>query len=169
MANLTNKQQLRLKSSIKDINKRLTEIKDKFDLFHFIFFPGLRLVNHFSDRITFYSPESLNDEDLFIYTSNLNNTFRRSQTGPADITVITDGGVKANSSAAAVIHIWKDNTVINCLKAHATNITPLEAKLMAICIGLTSILDNNDIQCITVVTDSLVAGQKIINSGDQPL
>jgi len=44
----------------------------------------------------------------------------------------------------------------------------LEAKLIAIHIGLISILDNNNVQHITVVTDSLAAGQKILNSGNQP-
>jgi len=132
MANLTNKQQSKLKSSIKDINKRLTEIKNEFNPFHSIFHPGLRLVNHFSNRITFYSPKSSNDEGLFIYTSNLNNTFRRSQTAYADIAVITDGSVKTNGLAAAAAYIWKDNTVINHLKAHATNITPVKTELMAI-------------------------------------
>ena len=40
---------------------------------------------------------------------------------------------------------------------------------MAICIGLTSIIDNNDIQYIIVVTNLLAAGQKIINSSNQLL
>jgi len=105
MANLTNKQQSRLKSPIKDVNERLSKIKDKFDPFYFIFSPGLRLVNHFSNRITFHFPESLNDEGLFTHMSNLNNAFRRSQTGPTDIAVITDGSVKANGSATSAAHI----------------------------------------------------------------
>jgi len=41
MANLISKQQFKLKSPIKDINKRLTEIKDEFDPFHPIFHPSL--------------------------------------------------------------------------------------------------------------------------------
>jgi len=44
----------------------------------------------------------------------------------------------------------------------------VEAKLMAICMGFMSILDNK-VQHIIVIADSLVAGQKIISSGDQPL
>jgi len=41
LANLTNKQKSKLKSPIKDISKRLIEIKDEFDPFHSIFHPGL--------------------------------------------------------------------------------------------------------------------------------
>jgi len=169
MANFMNKQQFKLKSPIKDINERLTEIKNEFDPFHSIFYPGLQLVNHFSDRITFHSSKSTNNKDLFIHTSNLNNAFKKSQTAPTDITVITDGSVKANGSAVAVAHIWKDNIVISCLKAQASNVTSIEAELMAIHIGLTLILDNKNVQHIIIITDSLVLGQKIINSGDQPL
>ena len=39
-------------------------------------------------------------------------------------------------SATAITHVWKDNKVITRLKAYANNVTPLEAELMAIYIGL---------------------------------
>jgi len=41
LANLTSKQKLKLKSPIKDVSERLNKIKDEFDLFYFIFHPGL--------------------------------------------------------------------------------------------------------------------------------
>ena len=77
LAKLTSKQKLKLKSPIKDVSKRLTEIKNKFDPFHPIFHPGLRLVDHFSDRIVFYSPESSNDKGLFVHSSKLNIAFNK--------------------------------------------------------------------------------------------
>jgi len=40
---------------------------------------------------------------------------------------------------------------------------------MAICLGLTPVLDNNDVQHVTIVIDSLAAGQKILNFSNQPL
>jgi len=88
LANFTCKQQSKLKSPIKDVNKRLSEIKDEFKSFHPIFHPGLWVINHFSDRITFYSPELSNDEGLFIHSSKLDNIFRKTQTAPTDIAVI---------------------------------------------------------------------------------
>jgi len=113
LANLTSKQKLKLKSPIKDISKRLTEIKDEFDPFYSIFHPGLQLVNHFSDRIIFYSPKSSNDESLFVYSSKLDVAFNETQKAPVDITVITDGSVKIIGSTTAITHIWKDNKVTN--------------------------------------------------------
>ena len=105
MANFTNKQKLKLKSPIKDVSERLSEVKDKFDSFHPIFHPSLRLVNHFSNRIVFHSPESSNDEGLFVHSSKLDIAFSKMQTAPADIAIITDGSVKATGSATAITYI----------------------------------------------------------------
>ena len=48
------------------------------------------------------------------------------------------------------------------------NITSVKAKLMAICISFTFTLDNNDICCITVVTDFLITTKKILESHTHP-
>jgi len=127
---------LKLKSPIKDISKRLNEIKDEFDPFHTIFYPGLRLVDHFSDRIVFHSLELSDDEGLFIHSSKLNLAFEKTQKSPKNIAIIADGSVKSSGSTTAIAHIWRDNKVIARLKAHTYNVTPLEAELMAIHIGL---------------------------------
>ena len=95
LANLTNKQKLKLKSPIKDISEKLTEIKDEFDPFHFIFHPGLQLIDHFSNRIVFYTPKSSNNKGLFVHSEKLNVAFDKTQKALADIAVITDRSVKA--------------------------------------------------------------------------
>jgi len=53
LSNLTDKQKMKLKSPISDINNHLSEINDSFIPFHFIFSPGLRLVDHFSKKFPF--------------------------------------------------------------------------------------------------------------------
>jgi len=132
LANLTNKQMSKLKSPIKDVSERLNEIKDEFDPYHPIFHPGLCLVDHFSSRIVFHSPTSSSDEALFDHSSKLNLAFERVQKSSNDIAVISDGSVKAVGSATAVAHVWKDNKVIDTLKAHTSNVTSIEAEIMAI-------------------------------------
>ena len=169
LANLTNKQKLKLKSPIKDVSKRLNEIKDEFDPYHIIFHPSLRLVDHFSSRIVFHSPDSSSDKALFDHSSKLNLAFEKTQKSSSDIAIISDGSVKAVGSATAVAHIWKDNKVIAKLKAYTNNITSMEAELMAIQIGLTSAFKNTEAHQILVITDALEAGKKIISSGDQHL
>jgi len=56
-----------------------------------------------------------------------------------------------------------DNKVIDQPKVHAMNITSIEAELMSICIGLVSALDNIEPSCVTIITDSLTAVEKIFN------
>ena len=105
LANLTSKQKSKLKSPIKDISKRLNEIKDEFDPFHVIFHPGLWLVDHFSDRIVFYSPESSEDKGLFTHSSKLNLAFEKMQESPEDIAVITDESIKTSGLATVITHV----------------------------------------------------------------
>ena len=169
LANLTQKQKTKLKSPIKDVSKRLNEIKDKFDPFHILFHPGLRLVDHFSSRIVFHSSASPSNEALFDHSLKLNLAFKETQNSSKDIAIISDRSVKTVGSATAVAHIWKDNKVIAQLKAHANNITSLEAELMAIRIGLTRALEESEAQQVLVITDSLEAEKKIISAGDQHL
>ena len=160
---------MKLKSPIKDVSERLNEIKDEFDLFHILFHPGLRLVDHFSSKILFHSPTSSSNEALFDHSSKLNLVFKETQNSSKDIAVISDGSVKTVGSATAIAHIWKDNKVIAQLKAHANNITSLEAELMAMRIGLIHALEDPEAQQVLVITDSLEAGKKIISSGDKYL
>ena len=160
---------MKLKSPIKDISERLNEIKDEFDPFHILFHPSLRLVDHFSSRILFHSPTSSSDKALFDHSLKLNLVFKETQNSSKDIAVISDGSVKTVGSATAIAHIWKDNKVITQLKAHTNNITPLEAELMAIHIGLTRALEDPEAQQVLIITDSIEAGKKIISSGDQHL
>ena len=72
--------------------------------------------------------------------------------------------VKKTNVATSIAHLWKENTIVDCLKVQTMNVTPVEAELMAIRIGLTSAIENNDTCSIIVITDSLSAAQKILDS-----
>jgi len=169
LSNLTDKQKMKLKSPISDINNHLSEINDSFIPFHFIFSPGLRLVDHFSKKISFRSPLSLDDKELYKYINNLNVTFHQSQIHPHSTAIIADGSIKKSNTATSVAHIWKDNYMIKQTSLQAMNITPVEAKLMAIYIGLSFALDSHDNHNIIVITDLLVAARKIMESHVNPL
>jgi len=69
--------------------------------------------------------------------------------------------VKKTNVATSIAHLWKENTIVDCLKVQTMNVTPVEAELMAIRIGLTSAIENND---TCSITDSLSAAQKILDS-----
>ena len=44
------------------------------------------------------------------------------------------------------------------------NVMSIEAKLMAICIGLISVIENNNSHNIIVITNSITAASKILES-----
>ena len=87
---LTVKQQANLKSPIKDVNKYLNSVYKCFNPLNPLFSPSSRLVNHFPGRISFHSPLSSSEDDLFSHLQNLNNSFFSSQTSHNSIAIITD-------------------------------------------------------------------------------
>ena len=109
---LTNKQRTNLKSPIKDINECLNSIRNCFNPMFPLFSLGSRVVDYFSSRISFHSPSSSSDEDLFQHLQNLNHAFRSSQTSFFSTTIKTDGDVKKSHIATVVAHIWSNNSII---------------------------------------------------------
>jgi len=167
-SNLMDKQKSKLISPVKDINEQLSEITESFDPLHPFFSPGYRVVNHFSSRIMFHSPNSSSDKDLHEHIQKLNQVFHHSQSTLNDTAVITDGGVKKLGVATAVAHIWKDNSIVKRTQVQTMNVTYVEAELMAISIGLTHAIECSDSHNITVITDLLVAVRKILESQVNP-
>jgi len=167
-SNLIDKQQIKLRSPIKDVNEHLNEVLPCFDPIHPLFSPSLQVVDHFSGRITFHSPLSSSNEDTHVYIQKLNNAFRQSQASPHSIAIIANRGIKKSNVALAVAHIWANNSVTDQLSLQAINIMPIEAELMSMRLGLIPALNNNNICDITVVTDSISAVRKILESKTSP-
>jgi len=128
----------------------------------------LRVADHFPSRITFYSFLFLSDKDLYYHLQKLNHIFRLSQIPTHSITVITDGGVKKFNIALAVAHIWINDSIANQLQLQFMNVTSVKAKLMAIHIGLISAIEHNDTHDIIIITDSIAATSKILESKVNP-
>jgi len=136
---------------------------------HPLFSPGSRVVNHFPSRISFHSPSSLSDKDLYQYLQNLNHTFGISQIYSNSAAVITDGSIKKSHVATAVAHIWSYNSVVKQFQVQSINITSIEAKLMAIHTGLIPAIEMNNIYDIIVITNSITAAKRILESKVNPL
>jgi len=163
------KQQANLKSPIKDVNECLNSIRNCFNPFYSLFSPSSRIADHFSSRINFHSPSSSSDKDLHQYLQSLNFVFRSSQINHNSAAVITDKGVKKSHITIAAAHVWSNNLVIKKLQVHFINVTPLEAKLMAICTGLVPAIEIDNIYDITIITDSIATARKILKSKVNPL
>jgi len=166
---LTDKQQSNLKSPIKDVNERLNGVKECFNPLFPFFSLGSRVVDHFSSRFSFHSPSSSSDEDLYHHIQNLNQAFRSSQIAPHNIAIVADGGIKKSQVATAVTHIWSENSLVQCLQANSTNITSIEAKLMAIYLGLIPAMEEENVHNIIVITDSIAVAKKFFESKTDPL
>jgi len=161
---LTMKQQANLKSPIKDVNEWLNSVRNCFNPLYSLFSPGSQIVDYFSSRISFHSPSSFSDEDLYQHLQSLNLVFRSSQVNHNSAAVIADRGVKKSHVATAAAHIWADNSVIKQLCVHSLNVTSIEAELMAIRTGIIPAMEIDNIHDITVITDSITAARKILKS-----
>jgi len=133
------------------------------------FSPGSRVVNHFSSRISFHSSSSSSDEDLFYHLQNLDCAFKTLQMSSNNITIIANGGVKKSHIATAVAYVWFDNSVTQRLQVNSINVTSIEAKLMAICLGLIPTIEKENIYDIVIITDSIAVARKIFKSKVDPL
>jgi len=158
------KQQANLKSPIKDVNEWLNSVRNCFNPLYSLFSPGSQIVDYFSSRISFHSPSSFSDEDLYQHLQSLNLVFRSSQVNHNSAAVIADRGVKKSHVATAAAHIWADNSVIKQLCVHSLNVTSIEAELMAIRTGIIPAMEIDNIHDITVITDSITAARKILKS-----
>jgi len=86
-----------------------------------------------------------------------------------NIAIIADGGIKKLQVATAVTHIWTDNSIVQYLQVNLINVTSIEAKLMAICLGLIPAMEEENIHDIIIITDSIAVAKKIFESKTDPL
>jgi len=135
-ANLIAKQQVKLKSPIKDVNEYLNEIFACFNSTHTLFSPGLRLVNCFSSRITFHSLVSFSNENTYKHIQNLRYVFNQLQNSSHSVTIITDSSIKKSNIALVIAYIWTNNSVKDQLYLQTMNVILIEAKLISIYLGL---------------------------------
>ena len=168
MSKLIAKQQINLKSLIKDINECLNGIVEYFNPLHPIFSSGSRVVGHFSSRVKFHSPLSSSEDDLYLHLQKLNYVFNMLQVSLHSSAVIANSGVKKSHATSVVAYIWVDNSNIKQLQMHSTHITPNKAELIAIWIGLIHVMEINDMHDIIVITDFISVAQKILESKVNP-
>jgi len=82
---------------------------------------------------------------------------------------MADGDIKKSHVTTAAVHIWVNNSVIKQLQVHSINVTSIKAELMAIRTGLIPAMEIDNIHDITVITDSIAAARKILESKVDPL
>jgi len=86
-----------------------------------------------------------------------------------NIAIIADRGIKKSQVATAVAHIWTDNSIVQYLQVNSINVTSIEAKLMAICLGLIPAMKEENVHDIIIITNSIATAKKIFESKTDPL
>ena len=87
------------------MNECLNSVHKYFDPLNPLFFPSLRIVNHFSGRISFHLSLFFSDDNLFSHIQNFNNTFSSSQTSHNSVAVITNEGIKKSHVTTVVLYL----------------------------------------------------------------
>ena len=130
-----------------------------FSFFNKEFEPGNRLIDLFSDCFSFHfcSP------NLKKHIEKLDEiTFRASSNSLSTI-VVSDASIK-NHVTTSILHIHSYNKPVIKKLHRAINITITKAKLFAICCEINQAVTNQDVNYIVVITDSLYAAKKIVDS-----
>jgi len=155
LSNLTPKQKTKTKSPLLDIDQWLTQTHPAFVTYNkHILTPGNRIVDTFPSKFSFHFPSSSDSENKNHHINSLKNAFSLSQSSLSNICIVADEGVK-REAATAIAHIWHSNSIIDKKKLYATDVLPIEAKIMSMCLGLDLALERNNIDHITLITGSI--------------
>ena len=160
---LTFKQRSSLNSSLINMDNKKNKFIASFNPFNQEFSPGNRLIDSFSNIISFY-PQGKNVKN---HIQNLDFLMLRASSNSSTSLVISNVSIKNNvTTSLSHIHIH-NKPVIKML--HCTmNVTSTEAKLLAIHCSINQSIGLHQINKIIVITDSLHAAKKIFESSMHP-
>ena len=163
MKKLTDKQRLKVKSSIVDANNRLNGIFHSFDPFNNKFSSRNRLIDMFLSCLLFYLSDRKSAETRKTYLHKLDKIIFNTLTDPRMAIIILDVSIK-NQVATSIAHIHVHDFPIIKNIHHAVNVIFTEAELFAIRCGLNQAIQLSNIECIVVITDSIHMAKKIFDS-----
>ena len=124
------------------------------------FSPGYRVIDYFSDCISFNVCDK--DKDDTSHTHQFDKMVLKSSSFPLVAIIASDASIK-NNVATSIVHIHTYNKPLTKTIHHTVLITSTEAELFAIRCGINQAMNLNGIPKIIVVTDSIHAARKIFN------
>ena len=124
------------------------------------FSPGLRIIDNFSDQISFNVCDR--EKDTKLHTQVLDDMVLESFLSPSVTIVAFDVSIKNNiTTSIAYIHTF--NKPFTKTIHHVVHIMSTEAELFAIRCGINQSLSLNNVSKIIVVTDAIYAVKKIFD------
>ena len=148
-----------------DSANRTNECFPSFNPLDLEFSPGLRVIDNFSDCISFnlYNKE----KDDKSCAQLLDKMVLKSSSSPSVAIIATDASIK-NHIAISITHIHIHNKPLIKTIHHAVNVTSIEAELFAIRCGINQSTHINNISKIIVVMNFIHMAKRIFDPSVYP-
>ena len=162
---LTNRQRSLVKGYLVDSADRTNECFPSFNPLDLEFSPGLRVIDNFSDHISFnlYNKE----KDDKSCAQLLDEMVLESFSTPSVTIVATDISIK-NNVATSIVYIYAHNKPLIKTIYYAVNVTSMEAELFAIRCGINQAMCIDNISKIIVIMDSIHVVKRIFDPSVHP-
>jgi len=119
---MTDKQRLKIKSSIVDVNNYLNRIFSSFNSLNSEFSPGFRLINNFSSCFYFHWENCKDKESKAAHFCKLDKIFFNTSLDPKSVIIISDTSIK-NNIATSILYIYFHPNNVKKTIYYAINIT----------------------------------------------
>jgi len=162
---LTDHQKISLNSHLIDSNNKLHGVFPSFSPLNPEFNPGSRIIDIFSDRISFNLANKGKNKLSCSY--QLDEITIQSSMSPHTAIVVSDASVK-NDIATLVSHIYICNQPLVKTVHHAAFVTSTEAELFTIRCGISQACNKANIFKVIVITDSIHMTKKIFDTKSHP-
>ena len=148
-----------------DIANRSYECFPSFAPLNLEFSSGLRIIDNFSDCISFNVHDK--EKDIKLCVQELDNMVLESSLSPSVAIIVSDASIK-NNVATSIAHIHTFDKPLTKMVHHAVHVTSTEVELFAIRCGINQSLCFSNISKIIVVTDSIHVVKKIFDPSVHP-
>ena len=162
---LTNRQWSLVKGHLVDSANRVNECFPSFNPLNSEFYPGLRVIDNFSDRISFNLFNKEKDDKS--HAQSLNEMVLESFSSLSVAIIAFDASIKNNVSMS-IAHIHTYNKPLIKTIHHAVNVTSTEAELFAIRYSINQATHIDNISKIIIVTDSIHVVKRIFDPSIHP-
>ena len=123
-----------------------------------------RLLDNFSDRISFYHCNRSSLNNCNTHLESLDHLCLKASSSSSTLVVVTDASVipPRNIQAVSAAHFWRLGHQVSSSKTPAGRTTAPNAKLFAIRLGVSK-ATSMDIERIILITDSLGSARRSVN------
>ena len=162
---LTDRQKISLKSHLIDSNNKLHRVFLSFSPLNPEFNPGSRIIDIFSDRISFNLANKGKYKSSRSY--QLDEMTIQSFMSPHTAIVVSNASIK-NDIATSVSHIHICDQPLVKTVHHTAFVTSTEAELFAIRYDISQACNKANISKVIVITDSIYVTKKIFDTKSHP-